>query len=128
MVQSQELRIGAVARRSNVSIDTVRYYERRGLLRPASRLPSGYRLYTDAAVARIQLARHLQGLGMTLDEIAELLHAHDAGGDCASECWRLEAARERVAAEQARLAAVAKELDTVLAHCAGGRCDLGLGD
>jgi len=124
MVQGQELRIGAVAHLAGVSIDTVRYYERRGLLRPAGRLPSGYRFYTDAAVARIRLARHLQGLGMTLEEVAELLQAHDAGGDCASERWRLEAARERVAAEQARLAAIAAELDTVLAHCAEGRCDL----
>jgi MerR family mercuric resistance operon transcriptional regulator len=124
MVQSQELRIGAVARLAGVSIDTVRYYERRDLLRPAGRLPSGYRLYTDAAVARIRLARQLQGLGMTLEEVAATLSAHDAGGDCASERWRLEAARERVVAEQARLAATAAELDTVLAHCAEGHCDL----
>ena len=123
MVQSQELRIGAVARLAGVSIDTVRYYERRGLLRPAGRLPSGYRLYTDA-VARIRLARQLQGLGMTLEEVAATLSAHDAGGDCASERWRLEAARERVVAEQARLAATAAEIDTVLAHCAEGHCDL----
>jgi len=59
MVQSQELRIGAVARQAGVSVDTVRYYERRGLLRPAGRLPSGYRRYTEAAVARIRLARQL---------------------------------------------------------------------
>jgi DNA-binding transcriptional MerR regulator len=124
MVQSQALRIGAVARQAGVSIDTVRYYERRGLLRPAGRLASGYRVYTDAAVARIRLARQLQGLGMTLEEVAELLRAHDAGGDCASECWRLEAARDRVAAEMARLARVRADLDTVLAHCAEGRCAL----
>lgn len=54
---------------------------------------------------------------MTLDEIAATLSAHDAGGDCASERRRLAVARERVAAE----------LDTVLAHCAEGRRDLGLG-
>ena len=125
MVQGQELRIGAVARHAGVSIDTVRYYERRGLLRPTGRLPSGYRLYTDAAVTRIRLARQLQGLGMTLDEIAATLTAHDGGGDCASESWRLAAARERVAAEQARLAGAAAELDTVLARSAGGRRGLG---
>jgi hypothetical protein len=61
---------------------------------------------------------------MTLEEVAELLRAHDAGGDCASECWRLEAARDRVAAEMARLARVRADLDTVLAHCAEGRCAL----
>jgi DNA-binding transcriptional MerR regulator len=60
MVQGQELRIGAVARQAGVSVDTVRYYERRGLLRPAGRLPSGYRLYDESAVARIRLARQLQ--------------------------------------------------------------------
>ena len=124
MVQSQELRIGTVAREAGVSVDTVRYYERRGLLRPAGRLPSGYRLYSETAVARIRLARQLQGLGMTLEEVAATLQAHVAGGDCASERWRLEAARDRVAAEQARLAAVAAELDTVLAHCVEGCCDL----
>ena len=101
---SRSLRIGEVAVRAGVAVDTVRYYERRGLLRPAGRLPSGYRLYADAAVARIRLARQLQALGMTLDEIAATLSAHDAGGDCASERWRLEAARDRVATEQTRLA------------------------
>ena len=126
MVQGQELRIGAVARQAGVSVDTVRYYERRGLLRPAGRLPSGYRVYSDAAVVRIRLARQLQALGMTLDEIAATLTAHDAGGDCASERWRLEAARKRVAAEMARLAAVRAELDGALARCEDGRCELRL--
>jgi DNA-binding transcriptional MerR regulator len=124
MVQSQGLRIGAVARQAGVSVDTVRYYERRGLVRPEGRLSSGYRVYTAAAVARIRLARQLQGLGMTLEDVADLLRAHDAGGDCASECWRLEVARDRVATEMARLARVAADLDSVLAHCAEGRCDL----
>jgi DNA-binding transcriptional MerR regulator len=118
------LRIGAVAREAGVSIDTVRYYERRGILRPVGRLPSGYRHYTEAAVARIRLARQLQGLGMTLEEVAAALQAHDEGGDCASERWRLEAARDRLAAEMARLAAVRTELETVLACCADGHCVL----
>ena len=118
------MRAGQLAAAAGVNLQTLRYYERRGLLRPAGRLPSGYRLYTEAAVARIRLARQLQGLGMTLEEVAELLRAHDAGGDCASERWRLEAARERVAAEMARLAAVRAELETVLACCAEGHCVL----
>jgi DNA-binding transcriptional MerR regulator len=122
--QVDELRIGAVARQAGVSIDTVRYYERRGILRPARRLPSGYRVFTEHAVARIRLVRQLRGLGMTLNEVADTVRAHDRGGDCASERWRLEAARDRVAAEQVRLAAVCAELDTVLTRCAEGRCDL----
>ena len=77
-------------------------------------------------MARIRLARQLQALGMTLDEIAAALSAHDAGGDCASERWRLEAARDRVAAEMARLAAVRAELDGALDRCRDGCCELRL--
>lgn len=126
MVQSQDdlLKIGAVARLAEVSIDTVRYYERRGLLRPEAMLPSGYRLYTERAVARIRIARQLQGLGMTLEEVGDALRAHDDGGSCDSERWRLAAARDRVDTELARLTAVRAELDATLARCAAGRCDL----
>lgn len=60
MDQSQDLlKIGAVVERSGVSIDTIRYHERRGLLSPAQRLPSGYRLYRDSTVSRVRLARRL---------------------------------------------------------------------
>jgi DNA-binding transcriptional MerR regulator len=129
MVQSQErLRIGAVARRAGVSVDTVRYYERRGVLGPAPRLPSGYRVYGESAVVAIGLARRLQGLGMTLDEIAGALRAHDrAGATCASERWRLEAVLERTRARMAELAAVRADLEGVLGQCGSGRCELRVG-
>lgn len=114
-----------VAARAEVSIDTVRYYERRGLLRPAERLPSGYRLYRESTVARIRLARWMQALGMTLDEVADALHAHDRGGaTCESERWRLEAVQERITARIAELAAVREAVDTALAGCADGDCAL----
>jgi len=116
--------MGAVARQAGVSVDTVRYYERRGLLRPARRLSSGYRLFTEAAVARIRLVRQLQGLGMTLEDVGDLLRAHDEGSECAAERWRLEAARDRVAAEMARLARVRADLDAMLTSCAVGACVL----
>ena len=127
MVQSQEqwLKIGVLARRSEVTIDTVRYYERRGLLSPARRLPSGYRLYAEDAVARIRLARRLQSLGMTLDEVSEALRAHDRGDvTCQSERWRLEAVRDRVQARLAELTAISEDLESVLARCSAGHCDL----
>ena len=104
--------VGEVARVAGVTVRTLHHYEQIGLLSPAGRSPSGYRVYTEHAVARIRLARHLQGLGMTLDEIADTVHAHDAGGSCSSECQRLEAVRDRVAAEQARLAEMRAELET----------------
>ena len=127
MVQSQEqwLKIGILARRSEVTIDTVRYYERRGLLSPARRLASGYRLYSENTVARIRLARRLQGLGMTLDEVAEALRAHDRGdATCQSERWRLEAVRDRLQARLAELDAIREDLESVLARCSSGHCDL----
>jgi DNA-binding transcriptional MerR regulator len=124
MVQGQGLRIGAVARRADVSVDTVRYYERRGVLRPAERLPSGYRLYPDAAVAAIALAKRLQSLGMTLDEVADALRAHDRDdSSCDSERWRLEAVLERTRARIAELAAVQADVESVLAGCRAGRCE-----
>ena len=127
MDQSQEslLKIGAVAEQSGVSIDTIRYYERRGLLSPAGRLESGYRVYRDSTVTRVRLARRLQALGMTLEEIAASLRAHDeANATCESERWRLEVVRDRITAQLKELTAMQAELESVLAHCAAGNCEL----
>ncbi|HET8942319.1 MAG TPA: heavy metal-responsive transcriptional regulator [Rudaea sp.] len=67
------LPIGAVAKRASVSIDTIRYYEREGLLPPARRRASGYRDYDAAAIARLRFIRRAKTLGFTLEEIRELL-------------------------------------------------------
>ena len=56
-----------------MGIDTVRYYERSGLLAPHMRLPSGYRRYRDLEVARLRFIRRAQALGFTLAEIKSLL-------------------------------------------------------
>ena len=69
----QDLGIGELAKRAGVGIDTVRYYERSGLLAPHMRLPSGYRRYRDLEVARLRFIRRAQALGFTLDEIKSLL-------------------------------------------------------
>src|SRR5918997_5685068 len=98
------MRIGQVAADAGVTIDTVRFYERRGVLPPPLRRPSGYREYTPAAVERIRTARALQQLGLTLDEIIGALHAHDAGETTeASQLWRLEAVIDRIDAKIAAL-------------------------
>jgi MerR family copper efflux transcriptional regulator len=65
--------IGAIAKRAGVGVDTVRYYERAGLLEPRQRLASGYRRYTDDEVARLRFIRRAQALGFSLKEIQELL-------------------------------------------------------
>jgi len=69
----ESLGIGALAKRGGVGIDTVRYYERSGLLSPKVRLASGYRRYSPAEVARLRFIRRAQALGFTLNEIRELL-------------------------------------------------------
>lgn len=65
--------IGQLAKRTGVRIDTVRHYERIGLLRPAARLASGYRRYGDAELKRLRFIRRAKALGFTLEEIHELL-------------------------------------------------------
>ena len=65
--------IGKLAARAGVSVDTVRYYEKSGLLAPQSRLASGYRRYGDLQVARLRFIRRAQELGFSLRDIRELL-------------------------------------------------------
>lgn len=67
------LTIGQVAKRGEVNIETVRYYERQGLIPLPPRRQSGYRQYPEETVARIRFVRKAKGLGFTLREIAGLL-------------------------------------------------------
>ena len=91
------MKIGQLAAESGLSIETIRFYERRGVLPTPSRTPAGYREYGGSTVERILLARRLQGLGLTLDEIASALHERDEGhASCETQRWRLEAALDRV--------------------------------
>lgn len=67
------LSIGQVAQQAGVGVETVRYYERRGLLEEPVRKPSGYRQYDDQAVAALRFIRRAKELGFTLKEIKSLL-------------------------------------------------------
>jgi len=119
------VKIGEVAKRSDVTVDTVRYYERVGVLPEPDRRPSGYREYEAAIVGRIQLARELQAIGFSLTEIVDALAAHGAGGaTCESERWRLEAVLERVDAKLAELAALRRRIVRTQEACATGHCIL----
>lgn len=75
----QLLRIGVVARRVGVTPDTVRYYERLGLLECARRSKGGYRLFEPSVTERLSFIRKGQALGLTLEEIKEVLDLSDAG-------------------------------------------------
>jgi MerR family mercuric resistance operon transcriptional regulator len=67
------LTIGKVAREAGIGVETVRFYERQGLLEVPARRQSGYRQYTPDAIARLRFIRQAQRLGFTLREIKELL-------------------------------------------------------
>ena len=86
------LTIGRIAQSAGVAIDTIRFYEREGLLPEPRRRPSGYREYDQSAIARLRFIRRAKDLGFTLEEIRELLalSADRHGG--------VEGVRERAAA------------------------------
>jgi MerR family copper efflux transcriptional regulator len=67
------LKIGQLARRAGIGVETVRFYEREGLLAQPARRESGYREYPEGVVARLQFIRRAKELGFTLREIKELL-------------------------------------------------------
>jgi DNA-binding transcriptional MerR regulator len=117
------MKIGQVATDADVTVDTVRFYERRGVLPPPERRPSGYREYTPAAVERIRMARSLQQLGFTLDEIIDALRAHDAGQTSEEDqLWRMEAVVGRIDAKIANLRRTRRAITQTLAECRAGRC------
>lgn len=117
------MKIGQVADLAEVSIDTVRFYERRGVLPLPARTPSGYRTYTSATVERIRLARRLQQLGLTLDEVIDALHATDHGDvTCTSERWRLETVLDRIDTKIGELQATRRHVQDVITACDNGTC------
>ena len=114
----ESIGIGQLAKRAGVNIDTVRYYERNGLLAPRDRLPSGYRRYSDSELARLRFIRRAKALGFTLKEIRELL-ALSAQRDVSRVKRRAQA---KLADVQQRLAALERVRDgliTLIDACPG---------
>lgn len=75
------LTIGKVAKASGLSVETIRYYEREGLLLPTGRSASGYRYYAESSVQRLRFIRRAKQLGFTLVEIRNLLVLSEGRGD-----------------------------------------------
>ena len=95
------LRSAQLARLAGVSPDTLRHYERKGLLPAARRSANGYREYPPEACARVRLVRRAVGLGFTLDELALIVKVRDRGG---APCRTVRAlAAEKLALLEARL-------------------------
>jgi MerR family copper efflux transcriptional regulator len=76
--EAAPLHIGDVAERVGLSLRTVRYYEEQGLFEPAGRTDGGFRLYTEREVDRLLLIKQMKPLGFTVQQMRELLGAHDA--------------------------------------------------
>jgi DNA-binding transcriptional MerR regulator len=92
MVQSKgpkTLYSGALAKAAAVSPDTIRHYEKIGVLPRASRTQSGYRVYPSSALERVLVVRRALQIGFTLAELAEVLKARDAGGTPCRRVYQL---------------------------------------
>jgi MerR family mercuric resistance operon transcriptional regulator len=114
------LTIGKVAHCAGLAVDTVRYYEREGLLEKPARTASGYRHYRPEAVARLRFIRQAKELGFTLSEIRELLTLRVAPGkSCADVKARAEAKIADVEQRIAQLDRMKRALAKLATACSG---------
>ena len=121
-MQQQTMRIGAVATRAEVNIQTVRYYERRGLLPKPPRTESNYRLYSEDSVRRVRFVKRAQELGFSLKEIKELLALRiNSRGTRAQVRERAEAKITDIEEKIRSLRALKKTLVGLTAACCGSR-------
>ncbi len=115
------LTIGKVASQANVSIETVRYYERLGLVPEPPRSESGYRLYDEESVKRLRFIKEAQELGFTLEEIRDLLSLRvDANTSCAEVRQRAEQKVTEIAGKIRSLQAMQAALEGMIAACVEG--------
>ena len=116
------MKIGELAKLTDCQVETIRYYEREGLLPEPARSEGNYRLYTQAHTERLTFIRNCRSLDMTLEEIRSLLQL---SGDDQMSCMDVDRlARSHLADIQARmedLRRMARELERVIASCHGGQ-------
>jgi Cd(II)/Pb(II)-responsive transcriptional regulator len=115
------MKIGELARATQVQVETIRYYEREGLLPPAPRSDANYRVYAAPHVERLTFIRHCRALDLTLDEIRALLRIKD---DPAAACGEVNALLDEhighVAARIRGLKHLQQQLQRLREQCAGG--------
>ena len=117
MMKSELLRVGDVASQAGVSVDTVRHYERKGVLGNVSRDQSGYRRYDADAVKRVLVIRRAISLGFSLDELADIFRERAAGK---RPCGRVRDLAGRKLVELDERIAALISLRTVLADTIAG--------
>ena len=114
------LTIGQVAKRAGIGVETVRFYEREGLLEEPERKPSGYRQFDEGIVARLRFIRRAKELGFTLNEIKELLSLKlDPSTTCADAKHRAEAKITDIDAKIDSLQRMKKALLKLTRACSG---------
>lgn len=110
--------IGKVARQTQLSVDTIRFYEKEGLLRAPVRNEAGYRLYSEADIRQLLFIREAQELGFSLDEISELLLIQDhRTGACTHVRDVIEQRLMAVRGKLESLKSIENQLKTALAKC-----------
>ncbi|MGN6289824.1 MAG: MerR family transcriptional regulator [Sphingopyxis terrae] len=115
------MKIGELSRATGTNIETIRYYERIGLLPAPARTEANYRSYGDAHRARLRFVRHSRELGFTIDEIRSLLDLSDhPERDCADADRIASAHLEQVEEKIAQLTALRDELTRIVGRCRGG--------
>ena len=113
-------RIGSAAREAGVSVDTVRFYERQGLLPDAPRTAAGYRLYSPATVARLRFIDRAKLVGFSLAEVRELLALGDhPERDMASLRARVGGKLRAVKEKLAELERICRALERLYRQCPG---------
>lgn len=114
------MKIGEVAERGRVNLQTIRYYEREGLLPQPPRLPSGYRVYAQPTVRRVRFIKRAQELGFTLAEIRDLLSLRIDHDRDRSEVRAIAAAKVADIEEKIRtLSSMKESLVRLTEHCSG---------
>jgi MerR family mercuric resistance operon transcriptional regulator/MerR family gold-responsive transcriptional activator of gol and ges genes len=117
-----ELTIGKLAKLVGINIQTVRYYERRSLLSPMAKRPSGYRLYGEDAIRRLRFIKNAQTLGFTLHEIAELLNLRVSSlARCGDVQRTAQTKLVQVEAKVTDLRALARALQGLIQACRAGQ-------
>jgi len=113
--------IGHVARLANVGVETLRYYEREGLLPPPPRTASGYRSYSPETVARVRFIRRAKWLGFSLSEIRELLKINDTpSSTCADAREMAETKLAEIERKLGELRDIGANLQVLVNTCATG--------
>ena len=115
-----QMTIGTLARNAGVNVETVRYYQRRGLLTEPARPLGGVRHYGEDALRRLEFIRQCQTLGFSLEEVGELL-ALDDGCHCAEASALAAHKLQDVRARLARLRRIERVLAQLLAQCRRSR-------